>query len=78
MAFMEADVDNSQALSFEEFASLVPKSMKLKPAQVKMMFRQADVDGNGEISLDEYFSFVLSNASEQVAHGLSSISVHFF
>ena len=73
MAFMEADVDNSQALSFEEFASLVPKSMKLKPAQVKMMFRQADVDGNGEISLDEYFSFVLSNASEQVAHGLSSI-----
>ena len=73
MAFMEADVDNSQALSLEEFMSLVPKSMKMKPAQVKMMFRQADVDGNGEISLDEYFSFVLSNASEQVAEGLSSI-----
>ena len=65
-AFLTADVNKDQALTFEEFVTAIPKETRDQhpDASLKALFEAADHDGSGDITRDEFFFWSLSNAMQ--------------
>ena len=57
VAFLNADVDGNQRLTFDEFAGINPKNSSVSKEQLQELFRAIDADGSGDISMDEYFLY---------------------
>ena len=75
LAFLDADVNGDQRLSWEEFYNVVPDDMKRvnSKEQIRDLFDSADADKSGQITIDEYFVWTLSVAAEQSGTGLESL-----
>ena len=60
-AFINADADANQSLTFEEFLNVVPEDVKATSTMesIREIFDSADTDGSGDISLDEYLYWAL-------------------
>ena len=60
-AFIDADANGDQALSFDEFCNVVPEKVRARATteSIKEIFDAADTDGSGEISRDEYLYWAL-------------------
>ena len=60
-AFVNADLNGDKELSFEEFVTIVPASVRAGHTETTLreLFQSADTDRSGEISLDEYLYFSL-------------------
>ena len=54
-AFLTADKNSNNRLSFEEFVHAVPAAMKAQKStqEMKRLFDNVDSDGNGTVSIDE-------------------------
>ena len=75
LAFLYADVDGSQYLSWDEFLLCVPMQIKneMTQAQLRELFDAVDLNGNGSISMDEYFLWTLRVAGAQTGSSLEAI-----
>ena len=74
-AFFEADIDDSRALSFEEFLTVVPAQMKSGKSQnaLRSMFEVVDTDGSGAVTMDEFFIWTLSCMKTTKGTGLEEV-----
>lgn len=75
IAFLDADVNGDQKLSWEEFQLCIPANMKenATPEELRDLFDEADADHNGTISIDEYFMWTLNACVAQAGAGLESV-----
>jgi hypothetical protein len=73
--FIDADVDCSGTLTYEEFITLLPESVRQAQddATLHSWFHAADQDHSGRISKDEFFHMSLSTAVKKTGSGLGAI-----
>lgn len=80
LRFAEADINCDGRLTFEEFLSMQPPTLREEHTHDEMRewFSLADTDGNGTISLNEWFSWSLSKETTRTSHDAQgSISAIF-
>ena len=70
VAFLNADIDGNQLLSFDEFLSIAPTA--LSRSGVQKLFNLVDTDNSGGISMDEFFFWSVSLAHESTGSGMES------
>lgn len=64
-AFVTADKNDDQVLTFEEFLAIVPEDMKAQHTMdtLRETFDMADANSDGTVSLEEYFFWTLTWAA---------------
>jgi Ca2+-binding EF-hand superfamily protein len=75
LAFLDADINGDQKLSFEEFNLVIPATLRDKAdeAQIRELFTNADRDRSGYVSSDEYFVWMIGVAEQSSNCGLEPI-----
>ena len=71
VAFLSANVDGDDRLSFDEFRALIPSSEGMDEEGLQRMFSAVDTDQSGDISMNEYFIWALHKASSS-GYGLGT------
>lgn len=75
LAFLDADLDGDQQLSWEEFYLCIPASIKERssPEELHGLFASVDQDKSGYVTIDEYFMWTLNVCVQQSGGGLDTI-----
>ena len=75
LAFLDADINGDQQLSWDEFYLCIPASIKSRSSmdELKDLFESVDTDGSGFISIDEYFMWSINICVNQNGRGLEPI-----
>ena len=75
MRFLDADLDGTGRLGFEEFLLLLPPSVRRtkNDDELRHWFSVADVNGDGTISKEEFFQMSLATAAKKTGSGLGHL-----
>ena len=75
LRFAEADADGDNVLTFDEFLSMQPKTVRQEHSEeeVRAWFDAVDLDGSGTLSVNEFFLWTLQKEAMKDMKGMRAI-----